>query len=443
MVVKPLEQAPEKGNGNLETPPAFIKGASRPSLDIINTVMYTKYLLESKRGLDSSTPGPDRARLAGSRVYKWDFDNHVEWSWCIQWLQNLIKFGTRQVLECHSFSAEKKQEDEGRAGGAELWTWDDVVDLSTSLLAELCGKTASGAVLKKFTLWDAHGLPFSVYVHEPSFIEANVGCQTWGSSALFSRRMARGEIPLEGVSNVLELGSGTGLCGFTTATTCRRWGWTPTVTMTDYLPSLITSMHKSAIKNGLLGDGYAGESASGIKLAYLDWFRAFEHNAANNPEIALVEPPVANYLDTKPSGNDSGDGLNTIGMLDVSGSRHKFDFIIAADVVYEPEQARVIPQLLQYFLSVASEDTSRPLPRAFVISPIRPTHHQDLALFVTEMQRANFKAIIDEQVSLASDFDTWCRNLVATGRASEEVCTALSTISDASGFDDSVKYQFW
>lgn len=91
-----------------------------------------------------------------------------------------------------------------------LANWQDeeeILDRTSHLVANLSGETARGTKVKK---WKFKEKVFQI--RELSFVECDLGWQTWSSGILLTQLIDTEKIIVEN-KEILELGCGTGLCG--------------------------------------------------------------------------------------------------------------------------------------------------------------------------------------------------------------------------------------
>lgn len=130
-----------------------------------------------------------------------------------------------------------------------------------------CGVSASGSRVRKVEL--NNGLVF--LLNEPGVTEDQLGKLTWGASLVMARRIADHKTYFAN-KQVLELGSGTGLCGLAAA-----WAGAQ-VELTD-LPEIVENLGHNLELNKLMGSVYP-----------FDW--ANPPSNFTMPEIILVSDPL-------------------------------------------------------------------------------------------------------------------------------------------------------
>ncbi|KAK3396397.1 putative methyltransferase-domain-containing protein [Sordaria brevicollis] len=151
---------------------------------------------------------------------------------------------------------------------------EEVWEEASKRLAERCGRTAMGEIIRRWPFHDEKNLDgsnnnFDLAIREPPLTGDSLGLKTWGSSYVLAQLLPRfstsgplahlflGDEPLE----VLELGSGTGLLGIAAA--CL---WKADVVLTD-LPNIIPNLaHNAELNRGTV------EARGGrVEAAALTW----------------------------------------------------------------------------------------------------------------------------------------------------------------------------
>ncbi|KAF9186230.1 hypothetical protein BGZ51_002178 [Haplosporangium sp. Z 767] len=287
---------------------------------------------------------------------------------------------------------------------------EQLTERVSSCLAHFCGRAASGAMTRTWTFKTTP--PQSLQIHDPSFTGGDVGFKTFGSAYLLSKHIAHGDIPqLEpwtlafssssssplsaAVSpvphpRVLELGSGTGLVGFTAALFSNPHG--PKIVLSDYHPNVISTLHRNSALNHL-------DTRCDIQL--LDWRdilrrRKIRWNGAQE-EPAVVQQRSTEYdivaPTPLPSSSSSSSSAATATATSNSEScqevpeQDRMDLILGAEVVYDHGHAELVAHVVDEYLKrdLISTDSSVPLSRrrpAFhIMFPIRKTHADVIADF--------------------------------------------------------------
>ncbi|KAI8894098.1 putative methyltransferase-domain-containing protein [Globomyces pollinis-pini] len=183
----------------------------------------------------------------------------------------------------------------------------EFMDTVASLLSLLCGKlSSSGHSVSKFEFKNA-GV---IEIRETSFTEAEIGFQTWGAGILMAKMIDENILKVQD-KDILELGSGTGI----TSLVCGRMG-AKSVIMTDFHPVVIENALINIDKNQL---------SDKIRCLKLDWsWCEDQENCFLNEEDIILR--------------------NT-----------NWKMIIAADCVYDPSHARLVPKVAKHYLSKDSD----------------------------------------------------------------------------------------
>ncbi|KAG0343044.1 hypothetical protein BG004_005499 [Podila humilis] len=264
----------------------------------------------------------------------------------------------------------------------------------SSCLANFCGRAASGAMTRTWTFRTTP--PQSLQIHDPSFTEGDVGFKTFGSAYLLSKHIAHGDIPqlepwtkqapaasssssslspsssLLPLPKILELGSGTGLVGFTATLFSNPKG--PKVTLSDYHPNVLNTLHHNAKLNHL-------DTRCDIQL--LDWrdilkARKQRWNAWQQQQQQQEEEQQEK--DTKKEEIPESD---------------RMDLIIGAEVVYDHGHAELVAHMVDEYLKrdliISLDDIplERRRPAFHIMFPIRPTHTDVIADFDFWMDKMN------------------------------------------------------
>ncbi|KAK5808983.1 hypothetical protein F5H01DRAFT_350926 [Linnemannia elongata] len=272
----------------------------------------------------------------------------------------------------------------------------------SACVAHFCGRAASGAMTRTWTF--RSNPPQSLKIHDPSFTGGDVGFKTFGSAYLLSKHIAQGDIPqLEPWTNeaptippstqlappkILELGSGTGLVGFTAALYSNPNG--PKVILSDYHPNVIATLHHNSKLNNL-------DSKCDIRL--LDWRdilrkRKLRWNAwqfkgdGQDQDKTTVETPhrSTEYDNLAPSSKPTEPKDDETDCQELTES-DRMGLIIGAEVVYDHGHAELVAHVVDEYLKkdLISDDTQIPLERrrpAFhIMFPLRKTHADVIADF--------------------------------------------------------------
>ncbi|PRP82895.1 hypothetical protein PROFUN_04758 [Planoprotostelium fungivorum] len=164
-----------------------------------------------------------------------------------------------------------------------------------------------------------------IALREITSTEGDLGYRTWGSAMSLSKKIVDQEIQVKG-KKVLELGSGTGLCGLVAAA-CDA----ASVLLTDYHENLIDLCRESIRLNRL--DAIASSDR-------LDWARLEEHEGG------------------------------------------RFQTIIGSDIVYELFHATQVPKVVRHFLMEDGEFV--------VAIPTRNKMSGDVTVFEEHMKTNGF-----------------------------------------------------
>ena len=174
---------------------------------------------------------------------------------------------------------------------------ESILELVSNTMSCLCGRIAQGSITQEFRFSS-----FTIALKEGTFDTSDLGFQTWYSSIYMAELIDEGQlIPVVG-KNVLEIGSGTGLAGMTSA----KKGASITM-LTDYHPQVLKTLQENLSLNRL-------ENAF---VKELDWTRIDSQNF-----------------------ND----------LDPMVESTRWDTILAADCIYTREHSRLVPLIVDKYL---------------------------------------------------------------------------------------------
>lgn len=228
---------------------------------------------------------------------------------------------------------------------------DDIWSQASLRMAERCGRTAAPKMTRQISV---DNLKEAVYrqrailpqdqppitLEEPALTEDSLGLKTWGSSLVLANRFAR-EVSDILVDPVLELGSGTGLCGIVAG----RLGYN--VTLTD-LPEIVENLKVNVERNKISNDG--------VSVEVLDWLNPASFNGG------------------------------------------PFNSIIASDPVYQSDQPGMISKVISQFL-VRSETAHLCLQL-----PLRAKFEDVRNLLKNELQEAGLEIVRTEEEEGQDDF---------------------------------------
>lgn len=195
-------------------------------------------------------------------------------------------------------------------------------DIISSAISSLCGRTASTSNINNFDFQSG-----TLFLHESNFADADLGFQTWDGGVILTELIDSQRIIIKD-KNVLELGSGTGICGLL----CGRMGAKQSI-LTDYNPIVLETLQKNINLNSLQDH---------VRCLKLDWNWCID----------------GNYLEEDPILSDT-----------------EFEIIIAADCVYEMFNANAIPIVAKHYRS-KSEDA-----RFHLVVPLRFNMETEIRTF--------------------------------------------------------------
>ncbi|KAF9959439.1 hypothetical protein BGZ70_008848 [Mortierella alpina] len=333
-------------------------------------------------------------------------DHHQDMQWLLKLLVKLEELAPPDEAE----ENEAVQDNDGETALEQDYRLqhEQLTERVSSCLAHFCGRAASGAMTRTWTFKTTP--PQSLQIHDPSFTGGDVGFKTFGSAYLLSKHIAQGDLPqLEPwtslsssrslstaslpLPKILELGSGTGLVGFTAALFSNPQG--PKVILSDYHPNVISTLHHNSALNHL-------ETKCDIQL--LDWrdilrTRKLRWNAWQQQEpldsadglLRLKSTEYDNVAEPRPtpssivSGSASG--------REERGEEARMDLIVGAEVVYDHGHAELVAHVVDEYLKreLISEDRrvalARRRPAFHIMFPMRKTHADVIADFDFWMDR--------------------------------------------------------
>ncbi|KAI4595775.1 hypothetical protein KJ359_006412 [Pestalotiopsis sp. 9143b] len=221
---------------------------------------------------------------------------------------------TRVILEDHENNARFRKEVAGYLSSiikSDLrWLGDDdeekeaIWEEASRRLSERCGRAGMGEITRRWPFTGAAYPDFELIVREPSITGDCLGFKTWGSSyflaGLLDQIAAQSLshlLPAEANSapGVLELGSGTGLCGMAAAAI-----WRTRVVLSD-LPEIVANLSHNVETNREMIESLGGTVEAGA----LTWGAPLEENDVelfpnkNQFNIVLIADPI--YDDDHPA----------------------------------------------------------------------------------------------------------------------------------------------
>ncbi|KAG0290975.1 hypothetical protein BGZ96_005588 [Linnemannia gamsii] len=277
---------------------------------------------------------------------------------------------------------------------------EQLTDRVSACVAHFCGRAASGAMTRTWTFRSTPSQ--SLQIHDPSFTGGDVGFKTFGSAYLLSKHIAQGDVPqLEPwtsesspsttqlpLPKILELGSGTGLVGFTAALYSNPQG--PKVILSDYHPNVISTLHHNSKLNHL-------DNKCDIRL--LDWRdilrkRKLRWNAWQNKGDQKQEQDKKT---TAPHRSTEYDNIAPSSIPKTTPDEEtdcqelpesdRMDLIIGAEVVYDHGHAELVAHVVDEYLKkdLISQDSQIPpeqrCPAFHIMFPLRKTHADVIADF--------------------------------------------------------------
>ncbi|KAF9550845.1 hypothetical protein EC957_011392 [Mortierella hygrophila] len=329
-----------------------------------------------------------------------DDEDQAFMNWLFKTLVRLEETAPPEEEEDESGNVVELEETEGEKEYRQ--EHEKLTERVSACVAHFCGRAASGAMTRTWTF--RSNPPQSLKIHDPSFTGGDVGFKTFGSAYLLSKHIAQGDIPqLEPWTSespiippstqlahpkILELGSGTGLVGFTAALYSNPNG--PKVILSDYHPNVISTLHHNSKLNNL-------DSKCDIRL--LDWrdilrkrklrWNAWQHKGdEREQDTTTVETPhrSTEYDNLAPSSISAEPRDDETDCQELTESE-RMDLIIGAEVVYDHGHAELVAHVADEYLKkdLISDDTQIPLERrrpAFhIMFPLRKTHADVIADF--------------------------------------------------------------
>ncbi|KAJ1662323.1 hypothetical protein IW140_005964 [Coemansia sp. RSA 1813] len=404
--------------GTLNIPPEPSENNSQRSLDYtMATLVNLRAKIDANKDSGNSEPAESHSE---GYWYEWgNMDNETERISCKQWVARIARLSTTRWMDSPSEAAK----------------WEPAMELAYDVMSLLNEYGVPKQNYKHTALWNSDGSRVAkndggIYVQEVGFVQADLGGETWDSSVVLARRIARGAINVSRYRRCIELGCGTGLLGFTVAHVFAESSYVDldnatksdkTVVMTDYLPTIMNAVEEGVKKNGFFDLGL-------VRPALMDWFDIAEQ-AQLMKDRGNVPIPAAHYLDeseiNRLSARNADGNINFFNRLDPTESKGSFDLVVAADILYEVEQCLVIPRLVDFLLAPAPEDISSnddivTVPKFVVTTSLRSTHWAEVSEFEAEMAKITDLVLVSkEDASRLSDMTDWIGAL--SGRHADTV----------------------
>ncbi|KAI8579635.1 hypothetical protein K450DRAFT_240757 [Umbelopsis ramanniana AG] len=223
---------------------------------------------------------------------------------------------------------------------------DASMDRAAHVMAHFSGRGGAGAITRtwhfEYLTRDGDKDVMDIKVHEPTFIENDLGFKTWGSAPLLARKLIQENlIPDIGDARILELGTGTGMVGLMCAELGAR-----EVYMTDYHPSVLKNVAGNIELNG----------CQNVQIHKLDFF-----------EIAGLTPRTTPIEDWE---------------------NQTFDIVIGSDLLYEMDHALSLPHVVAKFMKDVFH---------FLI-PLRARYQEEVVTFESKMTELGFTAVVQEDL---------------------------------------------
>ena len=246
-------------------------------------------------------------------------------------------------------------------------TEEEILCRINRLISNLCGQGSCGPLSRKWTLKTAAAEDITLQINEPEYASAGLGWKTWGGSILLAQMLIS---EIEFIRTMpptvaVELGCGTALAGMVLDKLLRTDNQTTSIYLTDYQDSVLRNAQLNIERN----------KTNKASVRRLDWF-------------------------------------DERGLCD-NWPRQGCDFVMAADVIYDNEQASAVPKVIDYLLSNGGT--------CWIVSPQRPQYCAEIHLFEQEMlkyfentrtKRIWQRDIHSQEVTSSSpeDEDPMCRN---------------------------------
>ncbi|KAF2100302.1 hypothetical protein NA57DRAFT_54393 [Rhizodiscina lignyota] len=265
------------------------------------------------------------------------------------------------------------------------WLSDDaeketIWETASVRLAERSGRSAMPAMERTFRIakreedFELSGDgDIEILLHEPSLTADNLGLKTWCASYLLSKRLHELELPSlqkelsktsQGLYQVLELGSGTGLVGMAAAAVLGAG-----VVLTD-LPEIESNLARNVETNRTVIQRNGGLA----RTAVLDWL---------NPAVLLPSSPLRSLTASAPNilNHLPINPINPTNALPTppdsspatpSTPPPSFPVILAADCIYSPTHPALLVSTIETWLSKSADS------RVVIELPLRSAYSGDV-----------------------------------------------------------------
>lgn len=201
---------------------------------------------------------------------------------------------------------------------------------------------------------------------ETSFQQGGLGYRIFPASMVLSCWLADHGALIAG-ARVLELGAGLGVPGFA----CAQLG-AARVVLSDYLPALLDCLQRGAELNCPV---HVERRVVGVRM--LDWAEG---------AACVDRSRAAGGGDAVSTSCAPGEGSHRE-LRRVGGER--FDVIIGADILYEPEYAHWLPRVVTAHLRARAADCPRERPSCLFVAPTRTL--SILTVFVNNLYQAGLR----------------------------------------------------
>ncbi|EPQ28204.1 uncharacterized protein PFL1_04032 [Pseudozyma flocculosa PF-1] len=261
---------------------------------------------------------------------------------------------------------------------------------ASELLSACAGKMASGPTTKTHC-FVRPDLDLRLPLRDGTLVHDSLGTHTWGAAPMLVHLLLP-LVPAPGQAiTVLELGAGTGLVGLALAQFLRNAdaALDHVVCSTDYHPTVMQNLAHNAGINGWDGGGKRRDARTRFEVRTLDWQAVHADevrhghdcdgpNAHPQPDEAYVS--TAQTVSSLPQ-IESELQAHWARKLDDDGRvvPQRFDTLIAADCIYDPEHPKWIRSVAQRYLERRPASPGAPRPLLHLMLPLRPTHARELA----------------------------------------------------------------